>query len=73
MDAVANSTLVDALARIVGREFVLDQPEARSRYAHDQWWYAIAAAAAGEPISRPDVAVQRRAGRSKCGSRRHCR
>jgi alkyldihydroxyacetonephosphate synthase len=58
MDAVANSTLVDALARIVGREFVLDQPEARSRYAHDQWWYAIAAAAAGEPISRPDVAVR---------------
>lgn len=58
MDAVANSTLVDALARIVGREYVLDQPEARSRYAHDQWWYAIAAAAAGEPISRPDVAVR---------------
>ncbi|MBC7812509.1 MAG: FAD-binding oxidoreductase [Burkholderiales bacterium] len=49
--------LTDALANIVGAQNVLAQPEARTRYASDQYWYAIAAAAAGQPISRPDVAV----------------
>jgi alkyldihydroxyacetonephosphate synthase len=36
----------------------MDTPQARKQYAGDQWWYAIAAAAAGQPISRPDVAVR---------------
>ena len=58
MDAVVSSTLIDSLTRIVGSEYVLAAPEARARYAHDQWWYAVAAAAAGQPISRPDVAVR---------------
>lgn len=46
-----------ALSAIVGAENVIAQPEARTRYANDQWWYAIAAAAANEPVSRPDIAV----------------
>jgi alkyldihydroxyacetonephosphate synthase len=49
--------LVEALVKIVGATNVLVGPEARIRYANDQWWYAIAAAAAGQPLSRPDVAV----------------
>jgi alkyldihydroxyacetonephosphate synthase len=52
-----SSALAGALAEIVGREHVLAQPEARTRYASDQYWYALASAAAGQPISRPDAAV----------------
>jgi alkyldihydroxyacetonephosphate synthase len=55
MDVAAE--LADALAQIVGADNVLRQPQAREGYAHDQWWYAIAAADAGRPISRPDAAV----------------
>lgn len=56
--AAVTGELAAALAGIVGPENVIPQPEARRQYANDQWWYAIAAAAAGEPISRPDVAVK---------------
>jgi alkyldihydroxyacetonephosphate synthase len=58
MDAVTHNTLITALTRIAGAENVLAQPEARKEYAHDQWWYAIAAANAGQAISRPDAAVR---------------
>lgn len=51
------SQLVEALSAIVGAQNVLPQNEARTKYANDQWWYAIAAAGAGQPISSPDVAV----------------
>jgi alkyldihydroxyacetonephosphate synthase len=57
MAAVTRDTLTEALARIVGAENVIAQPEARARYANDQWWYAVAAAAAGTPLSVPDAAV----------------
>ncbi len=53
----ANSILADSLAKIVGSANVLTALEARTKYASDQWWYAIAAAAAGQAISKPDVAV----------------
>ncbi|HEX2623141.1 MAG TPA: FAD-binding oxidoreductase, partial [Phototrophicaceae bacterium] len=58
MAAVINEGLIDRLVQIVGAKNVLEQPEARTTYRHDQWWYAIAAAAAGQPISQPDVAVR---------------
>ena len=52
------ASLVEALAGIVGADNVIPQAEARRQYANDQFWYAIAAAGAGQPISRPDVAVK---------------
>lgn len=44
----------------MGAENVLSRDEARKRFSHDQYWYAIAAAAAGRAISRPDIAVRPR-------------
>ena len=58
MATVTNDRLIDSLAQIVGAKQVLATPEARQKYGHDQWWYAIAAAAADQPISLPDVAVR---------------
>ncbi|MDX2141510.1 MAG: FAD-binding oxidoreductase [Chloroflexota bacterium] len=58
MAAVVNDTLADALSRIAGAENVIAQDAARAQYANDQWWYAVAAAAAGQPVSRPDIAVR---------------
>jgi alkyldihydroxyacetonephosphate synthase len=58
MAAVRTHGLVESLQQIVGAAFVSTQPEKLAAYAHDQWWYAIAAAAAGEPISQPEVAVR---------------
>lgn len=55
MDSVA--ALEKRLGEIVGAGHVLEQAAAREKYANDQWWYAIAAAGAQQPISRPDVAV----------------
>src|SRR5262249_29674092 len=49
--------LLAALREIVGTDNVLTQSEARSKYANDQWWYAVAAAAAGVPVSVPHAAV----------------
>jgi alkyldihydroxyacetonephosphate synthase len=57
MAAVTNEALVEALGKIVGKQHVLPQEEARTKYANDQYWYAIAATGAEEPISRPDVAA----------------
>ncbi len=53
----ANSILADSLGKIVGEANVLPAAAARTQYASDQWWYAVAAAAAGQAISKPDVAV----------------
>lgn len=49
--------LVEALGKIVGQANVQSEAQARAAYANDQWWYAVAATAAGQPISRPDVAA----------------
>ncbi len=46
-----------ALVEIAGRENVIPTPQARETYASDQYWYALAAANAGKPISVPDAAV----------------
>jgi alkyldihydroxyacetonephosphate synthase len=46
------------LAEIVGAANVIRQDEARIHYANDQWWYAVAAAGAGKPVSCPDAAVR---------------
>jgi alkyldihydroxyacetonephosphate synthase len=54
---IENDILLTRLAEIAGADHVLAQPEARIRYANDQFWYAIAATAAEQPISRPDAAV----------------
>ena len=54
----SRDTLVRSLSRLVGAENVLSREEARSRFSHDQYWYAIAAAAAGRAISRPAAAVR---------------
>lgn len=50
--------LVEALGKIVGSSNVSHTKEARQQYGNDQWWYAIAANSAGQPISLPDVAVR---------------
>lgn len=58
MAAVAADVLIQRLSAIVGTGAVMAAPEARAQYAGDQWWYAIAAIGAGQPVSRPDVAVR---------------
>jgi alkyldihydroxyacetonephosphate synthase len=58
MAAITQNHLADSLARIVGLQNVIPQSAARAQYANDQWWYAVAAAAAGQPVSLPDVAVK---------------
>jgi alkyldihydroxyacetonephosphate synthase len=58
MAAITQPGLLTGLRAIVGPDNVLEAPEARTRYASDQWWYAIAAAEAGQPVSRPDAAVR---------------
>ncbi len=55
---VDQNTLVAELRAIIGQENVIPQTEARQQYASDQYWYAIASAAAGQALSRPDVAVR---------------
>jgi alkyldihydroxyacetonephosphate synthase len=54
---VDHDGLVQALTKIVGAGAVTPQAEARTKYANDQFWYAIAATGAGRSISCPDVAV----------------
>lgn len=59
MDSLSErASLARDLAALVGAGAVIEREAAQARYAHDQWWYAIAAAAAGRAISRPAVAVQ---------------
>lgn len=50
--------LAQRLIQLLGAEKVVPEAEARQQYANDQYWYAIAAAAASQPLSRPDVAVK---------------
>ncbi len=56
-ERMENAAIVARLTEIAGANNVLAQPEARVKYANDQYWYAIAAAAAGQPLSKPDAAV----------------
>lgn len=58
MASLSTVDLVQPLSQIVGSQNVVARPDALTAYASDQWWYAIAAAAADQPISRPDVAVK---------------
>jgi alkyldihydroxyacetonephosphate synthase len=58
MAAVKQDQLIDALEHIVGASNVMARDEASIHYANDQWWYAIAAATAGQAISHPDAAVR---------------
>jgi alkyldihydroxyacetonephosphate synthase len=58
MAALTDVQLAEQLASIVGAPNVIAQPQAREQYANDQYWYAVAAAAAGQPLSRPDAAVR---------------
>src|SRR5215510_11471372 len=51
------SQLASSLQTIVGAANVHTGEQSLAPYASDQWWYAIAAAGAGRPISRPDIAV----------------
>lgn len=53
-----DTLLTERLAVLVGAENVIPQAEARRQYANDQYWYSVAAAGAGTPLSRPDVAVK---------------
>jgi alkyldihydroxyacetonephosphate synthase len=55
---VSASELERYLASIVGAENVVPQAAARVAYANDQYWYSIAAAGAGQPLSRPDIAAK---------------
>lgn len=55
---IDTSTLAASLAQIVGADNVLTTAAALQPYANDQWWYAIAATAAGRPVSNPDVVVK---------------
>ncbi len=58
MGPVVNESLADRLIQLLGAEKVVPEGEARQLYANDQYWYAIAAAAARQPLSRPDIAVK---------------
>lgn len=58
MAAVTESALASDLAALVGQQNVIPADEARVKYANDQWWYAVASAAAEQPLSAPDVAVR---------------
>lgn len=58
MATLETRSLAQHLIALLGSDHVVEAPQARKQYAGDQWWYAIAAAAAGEPVSRPDVAVR---------------
>ncbi len=58
MAAIAADVLIERLSAIAGTGAVMAAPEARTQYSGDQWWYAIAAMGAGQPVSRPDAAVR---------------
>src|SRR5688572_25366796 len=58
MAAIMHQELSAALAQIVSPGNVIPPEKARVQYANDQWWYAIAATAAEQPVSQPDIAVR---------------
>ncbi|MAF67123.1 MAG: alkylglycerone-phosphate synthase [Planctomycetes bacterium] len=53
-----DAKLVARLKKLVGAPGVLTTPTQLRPYAYDQCWLSIAAAAAGKPLSRPDVVVR---------------
>ena len=54
---VQAGSLVAELAKIAGREHVLDRIEGRRKFTGDMSWLTIAAAAHGRPLSRQDAVV----------------
>ena len=49
-----------ALADAVGPDAVTTAPEELDRYTADTYWPALAAAAAGTPLARPEIVVRPR-------------
>lgn len=58
MDTVIAEELNAQLADIVGAANMVKKSEARVRYANDQYWHSLASTGAGQPLSRPDIAVR---------------
>jgi alkyldihydroxyacetonephosphate synthase len=52
------AALATTLENVVGGGRVLTATDDLKPWQNDQWWYAVAAAAAGQPISRPDLVVR---------------
>jgi alkyldihydroxyacetonephosphate synthase len=52
------AALATTLGKVTGVAEVLTAPAAMKPWQNDQWWYAVAAAAAGQPVSRPDLVVR---------------
>jgi alkyldihydroxyacetonephosphate synthase len=57
---VAVSDVKAALTAAVGAEFVTTAPEELDAYTADTYWPALAAAAAGTPLARPEIVVRPR-------------
>src|SRR5215210_7467653 len=57
---VVISEVTDALASALGDGAVTTAPERLDAYTADTYWPALAAAAAGTPIARPEVVVRPR-------------
>jgi alkyldihydroxyacetonephosphate synthase len=57
---VAVSDVKAALTAAVGAEAVTTAPEALDAYTADTYWPALAAAAAGAPLARPEIVVRPR-------------
>jgi alkyldihydroxyacetonephosphate synthase len=55
---VVISEVTDALASALGHGAVTTAPERLDAYTADTYWPALAAAAAGTPIARPDIVVR---------------
>ena len=57
---VAVSDVKAALTAAVGEDAVTTAPEQLDAYTADTYWPALAAAAAGEPLARPEIVVRPR-------------
>ena len=55
---VVISEVTDALALALGRGAVTTAPDRLDAYTADTYWPALAAAAAGTPLARPDIVVR---------------
>src|SRR5215210_70041 len=55
---VVISEVTDALASALGDGAVTTAPERLDAYTADTYWPALAAAAAGTPMARPDIVVR---------------
>lgn len=60
MPPVAVSDVKAALAAAVGADAVTTAPEELDAYTADTYWPALAAAAAGTPLARPEIVVRPR-------------